>query len=381
MSAESKFEIEIGPPSTFAWEASAPVEGDDRRDIIVLMSGGVDSSVTALLLREAGWRVLGITMITDDNPQCASATPAQAGAAAARALGIAHYVLDVRKAFDSLVLGHFRNLYLQGRTPNPCVGCNAFIKFGAVWDFVEARFGVQHLATGHYVRVDRTGAGGKALLQRAASRARDQSYFLYWVRPERVAFLEFPLGGLDKDRVREIARAHGIPSAETGDSMDFCLFGKGSDYRPYLRQFAPEGDAEGPVLDAEGRELGRHEGVFNYTVGQRKGIPAAGKPLYVTGIHPAKRSITVGPRAEVMRREVRTETTNVFAPERLGEGARLFGKIRSLGEPAPCSVLFVGPSSRAVEFDAPQFAPAPGQHLVLYDEEGRVMAGGMIARV
>lgn len=360
-------------PTGPAWTPA----GEAERSICVLMSGGVDSSVTALLLREAGWRVLGVTMQTTSPGQCSSGDPAELGARAARALGVAHYVLDVREAFDQIVLGPFREQYLRGRTPNPCVGCNAFLKFGQVWDFVERTFGVRHLATGHYARIER--ASGRSCLRRGADPRRDQSYFLYWIPRRRLDFLEFPLGASSKDETRALARAHGLPAAETSDSMDFCVFGRGGDYRDYLIAHDPAARRPGPILDSAGREIGRHEGLFNYTLGQRKGLPATGEPVYVTALDTAANAVRVGPREAVFTRRVQTETANLLLPERVRPGERLFGKIRSMGEPSPCVVAAADEKSLTVDFDNEQFAPAPGQHLALYDEQGRVAGGGVIA--
>lgn len=368
--------LRLEPPSTEPWSG-----GDSERAIIVMMSGGVDSSVTALELKRQGWKVLGITMRMPGEDAAKRGAPEHPAQAVSRELGIRHYMVDVREAYESLVVAPFRDAYLAGRTPNPCVLCNGLIKFGAVWDFIEARFGVRHLATGHYARVLHEAEA--YYLARGADPRRDQSYFLYWIPARRLGFLHFPLSEWDKERTRETARRHGLGVADARDSMDFCVYahlGLKGDYRELLG-IEPVSARPGPVRDTDGNVIGTHAGIHNYTIGQRKGIPvAAGKPLYVTRIDPGDNAITVGDFEDVHARSVYAEIGNILFPGRFRVGERLAGKLRSMGEPSPCVIATLGENRMSVEFDRPQFAPAPGQHLVLYDERGRLVAGGVIVR-
>jgi len=365
-------DVRLFPASFQPW-----TDAGSERAVAVLMSGGVDSSVAALLLKEAGWRVLGITMRIPVAASGGAFGPC-CGAEAAlvcHALGIPHYFLGVEEAFEQRVIAPFRRAYAEGRTPSPCVDCNTHLKFRLVWDFVEETFGVSWLATGHYARVGR--AEGQPYLARAADRGRDQSYFLYGIPRKRLPRLLLPLGSLDKRAVRILAHMGGLDVAEKPDSMELCFAGE-SDYRRALgcggRQW------EGPVLDAAGNVVGRHNGIFNYTLGQRRGVGIAqGRPLYVTGISPRDNTIRVGPRAEIERRAVYAEGVNLLVPQCPAPGDRLYGKIRSCGEPEACTVTDASDTTLAVEFDSPVFAPAPGQHLVLYDGAGRVVGGGCIA--
>jgi len=361
--------IRLDAPTLDPWKPG----GDPNRDVAVLMSGGVDSSVTAKILRDAGWNVLGITMKIPVAEGCAakrSCCGLEAGYVA-RDLGIAHYYLDVRDAFERLIIDPFRRDYEQGRTPSPCVDCNTLLKFGLVWGFIESEFGIRNLATGHYARVVRS---GETYLARAADKSRDQSYFLYGIPRERLAFFHLPLGEMGKDEVRRLAREAKLPVARRQDSMELCFAAEG-DYRAALHAPAEKG----PILDTAGNVIGEHEGITNYTIGQRKGARvAAGKPLYVVGISAEANSITLGTRHEAESRDVSAEDVNVLVPELMRTGETLSGKIRSQGEPARCVLTEADEAHIAVRFDEPQFAPTPGQRLVLYDAESRVVAGGVM---
>ena len=374
-------DIRLQAPTLHRWRAG----GDPSRDIAVLMSGGVDSSVTAMLLRDAGWNVLGITMKIPLAENCdvkRSCCGLEAGYVA-RDLGIAHYYLDVREAFERLVIDPFRRAYAAGRTPSPCVDCNTLFKFGLVWDFIEESFGVTHLATGHYARVAHEDGG--AYLVRGDDHSRDQSYFLYGIPRRRLDRFHLPLGELSKDEVRRLARQAKLPVARRQDSMELCFVAEG-DYRAALGA-AP---SKGPVLDAAGNVIGEHDGIANYTVGQRKGVRvAAGRPLYVVAISAVDNSITLGPRDLIETREVSAEDANVLIPDLMrprswggisnpAPTSGLFGKIRSQGEPMSCEITDAGEGTFSVRFGEPQFAPTPGQRLVLYDCQGRVVAGGVI---
>jgi tRNA-uridine 2-sulfurtransferase len=363
--------IRLDAPTTHAWEPS----GDPDRDIAVLMSGGVDSSVTAMILRDAGWNAVGITMRIPVAEGCGGKRPCcglEAGYVA-RDLDIAHYYLDVRSDFERLVIEPFRRDYARGRTPSPCVDCNTLIKFWLVWNFIESRFGIRHLATGHYARLLRS--DNDVYLARGDDHSRDQSYFLYGIPRNRLPFFHLPLGEMGKESVRRLAREAKLPVARRQDSMELCFAAEG-DYRAVLGAESKPG----PILDIAGAVIGEHEGIVNYTIGQRKGARvAAGKPLYVIRISAGDNSITLGTREQAESRDVLAEEVNVLIPELMRPGEKLRGKIRSQGEPAECEIIEAAESTTAVRFEEPQFAVTPGQRLVLYDAEDRVVSGGVIA--
>ena len=363
--------IKLMEPSFGPWQ---PVK-DRSRQIAVLMSGGVDSSVTAYLLKERGWDVLGVTMKIPVS--CGTNVRGCCGADAAfvcNELSIPHYFVDVTKDFNELIIERFRRSYAKGETPNPCVDCNTLLKFSLLWDFLEEQFGIRYLATGHYARVSQ--AGGRGYLGRAKDKTKDQSYFLYGIESERLGRFLLPLGELTKEQVRSIAGQLNLTVAEKAESMELCFAGEG-DYRAALT--GAEAETEGDITDMQGNKIGRHKGTANYTLGQRKGIGfAGGKPLYVGRIDAQANMIALGTRDEISFRVVRADEVNTLIPAELVETKRVFGKIRSYGEPAPCRITDVQADKMTVEFDEPQFAPCPGQRLVVYNADDNIVAGGTI---
>ncbi len=358
--------IEFSDATTRNWQPGS----EAARDIAVLMSGGVDSSVTAMLLRDAGWNVVGVTLhipIAGGSGQA----PKEA-VEVADSLGLAHYYLDVREAFERLVIEPFRRSYEHGRTPCPCADCNMLFKFGMVWDAIKEHFAVENLATGHYARVLRDGE--QAYLVRGDDHSRDQSYFLYGIQKYRLKHLYLPLGDFGKDEVRQLAAKSGLPVAHRDDSMELC-FASGDDYRTALGLPSETG----PILDMDGKVIGEHKGIANYTIGQRKGIGiAAAMPFHVISIDPINNTITVATREQALSSTVEAHEINILIPEQMSPNSRFCGKIRSQGEPSPCVLTQIGESTMSVRFDQPQFAPTPGQRLVLYDSDSRVVAGGVI---
>jgi len=371
MSSRSPY-IKLLPPSFSAWSPSGP----NSRQIAVLMSGGVDSTVAAHLLREDGWEVLGITMQIP--VWCGRQPRVCCGADAAFAcaeLGISHYYVDVAEAFERLIFEPFHKAYAAGKTPNPCVDCNSLLKFSLVWDFLKDKFGITYLATGHYARVVKS--RGRAHLARAEDKAKDQSYFLYGIGVEKLNRFVLPLGDSTKVRVRSMAKQLNISVADRQESMELC-FAEEGDYRAVLTR--AEADNRGIMTDTRGNKIGTHKGIANYTIGQRQGLGyAAGKPLYVGKIDVETNTIALGTREEVSHRIISAEEVNVLIREQLEPHRKLFGKIRSYGEPRPCTVADMGQADMKVRFEKPQFAPCPGQRLVLYDETDRVVAGGIIS--
>ncbi|MHC4068177.1 MAG: tRNA 2-thiouridine(34) synthase MnmA [Planctomycetota bacterium] len=369
--AADEWKIKLLPPLFLPWEPKKELS----RQIAVLMSGGVDSSVTAHLLAEQGWDVMGITMnipvpCSPNNRSCCGVD----AAFVCNKLGIAHYFVDVTKAFQKLILEPFRKAYAMGQTPNPCVDCNSLLKFSLLWDFLEFEFGVSYLATGHYARIIQT--DGLPRLARAKDKAKDQSYFLYGIAVEELSRILFPLGELAKNDVRSIAEKLGLSVHDKPESMELCFAGEG-DYRQALPQ--DQADSCGDITDMEGNRIGTHKGISNYTLGQRRGIGfAGGKPLYVGKINAEKNTIALGTRGQVSTSTIKASGINVLIPKEFAAKNRVFAKIRSYGDPHPCKIIDIGQDDMTVEFDQPQFAPSPGQKLVLYDSDDNIIAGGTI---
>ena len=365
------YDLRLYEPSFDPFVSDKPAD----KQIAVMMSGGVDSSVTAHLLKEAGYDVVGVTMRIP--VACGVKTRGCCGADAAYVcaqLKVPHYFIDVTDAFNKLVIDAFRQSYSEGRTPNPCVDCNSILKFTLFWDFIVEKLGVENFATGHYAQVLRTDAGAR--LAMAINKAKDQSYFIYGIDREKVEHLYLPLGGLTKQEVRQIASQIQLGVADKAESMELCFAGEG-DYRQALG--LDQADRPGDITDMQGNKIGTHKGVSNYTLGQRRGLGfAAGEPVYVGRIDPKNNIVALGKRDEVTESVICASEINVLVPEEFVVGAKLFGKIRSGGKPSACRIINLENDTLAVEFDEPQFAPCPGQRIVLYNENDHVIAGGTI---
>jgi len=350
--------------------------------VVVAMSGGVDSSVAAALLTEAGFDVVGITLQLYDHGAatrrkgaCCAGQDIHDAARVAEKLGIPHYVLDYESRFRDAVIEDFADAYVRGETPIPCIRCNQTVKFRDL--LATARqLGAEALATGHYVRRVLGAAGPE--LHRAADFARDQSYFLFATTPEQLSFLRFPLGALDKNETRALAQRFDLPVAAKPDSQDICFVPSGS-YADVIAKLRPDAAEPGEVVDEAGRALGRHEGVIHFTVGQRKGLGiAAAEPLYVLRLEPELRRVVVGPHRALGRRRVRIGGMNWLGPAVPLEGVGVQIKLRSTQPPAAARLFLAGGAGEAVLED-PAFGVAPGQACVAYDGT-RVLGGGWIQR-
>jgi tRNA-uridine 2-sulfurtransferase len=351
--------------------------------IVVGMSGGVDSSVTAALLVEQGFEVVGITLqlydhgaATGRQGACCAGRDIYDATRVAEQLGIAHYVLDYESRFRAAVIDDFVDSYRRGETPVPCIRCNQRVKFR---DLLEAArdVGASALATGHYVR--RIAGLNGPELHRARDGTRDQSYFLFATTRAQLDFLRFPLGGLTKDETRAEARRFGLAVADKADSQDICFVPDGS-YARLVERLRPEAGEPGDIVDRGGRVLGRHNGIARFTVGQRKGLGiAAGEPLHVLHIDPVQRRVIVGPRAALTETRLVLGEVNWLVAQAAG-GLAVTAKLRSAQPPVPAS-LYAGadPGEAELVLDAPAGAVAPGQAAVLYDRD-RLLGGGWIRR-
>ncbi len=364
--------------------------------VVLGMSGGVDSSVAAHLLKEQGCDVVGVTMkvwpqdcISRAEDKCCGPSAIADARGVAHALGIPHYVVDESDQFEKLVIDYFSSEYKSGRTPNPCVMCNEKLKFGNLWDKARA-LGAEYIATGHYAIIDRH--AGHAVLRKGRDPRKDQSYFLFSLRQEQLMRALFPLGGMSKPEIRDIARKIGLKVADKVDSQEIC-FVPGNDYKAFLKSHM--GSAEfhpGGIYDKAGNRLAGHEGIEMFTIGQRKGLPGGSpRPLYVIDIDPETASVIVGEAEDLLTAEfeIGNAIWNVAPTECAadsGRGAHALPeafeatvKIRYAHAGAPATVTIGGNHTARVRLHEPQKAVTPGQAAVFYDGD-RVLGGGWICR-
>ncbi|HET7558793.1 MAG TPA: tRNA 2-thiouridine(34) synthase MnmA [Limnochordia bacterium] len=362
-----------------------------RGKVVVAMSGGVDSSVAAALLVEQGFDCIGVTMQLwpDDLPLgergesgCCSLSAVEDARRVAGRLGIPYYVLNFAKDFHEEVIERFVEEYVVGRTPNPCITCNERIKFGLLLTRA-LQLECDYVASGHYARTGFDPERNRYVIAKGADSRKDQSYTLYGLHQEQLARLLTPLGELPKSRVREIARELGLINADKPDSQEIC-FVPDNDYKRFLRDVAKDRLNPGAIVDESGVELGRHEGVAHFTVGQRHGLGIAspdGRPRYVVRLDPERREVVVGPLESVLGSALIAERINWVgrAPMAPGERQRVQCKIRHHIAPAAGWLEALADGRAACFFDEPQRAIAPGQSAVFYDQDDVVAAGGLIA--
>ena len=357
--------------------------------VVAAMSGGVDSTVTAALLKRAGYDVIGVTLQLYDHGAavqkkgaCCAGQDIHDARLAAERMGAPHYVLDYESRFKEAVMEDFADAYLRGETPIPCIRCNQTVKFRDLLQ-IARDLGAEALATGHYVR--RSEGPDRPELHRAADPGRDQSYFLFATTREQLDFLRFPLGGLPKSEVRAVAAELGLKVAAKPDSQDICFVPEGR-YTTIVDRLRPHGAIPGDIVHLDGRVLGRHEGITRYTVGQRRGLNVAlGEPLFVVRLDADRREVIVGPREALLTRSLSLKETNWLGDQPTLEaaaetGVAVLARVRSTRPPSAARLVMEG-GAPAVVFNQPEEGVSPGQACVLYDagRESRVLGGGFIA--
>ncbi len=352
--------------------------------VVVAMSGGVDSSVAAALLVEQGYDVVGVMMrLWAERPalsgaggenRCCTPQAIDDARRVAALLGMPFYLVNYEAEFKACVVDYFVAEYSRGRTPNPCLACNRHIRFGRLLLHAQA-LDATHLATGHYARVDL--AGGRYRLRMGSDPQKDQSYVLYMLGQEDLRRVLFPVGSYTKDQVREIARRWDLPVAGKDESMELC-FVADDDYRRFLRERVPHAVQPGPILDTAGREIGQHQGLPFYTVGQRRGLGiAAPEALYVIRLDVARNALVVGPARELGRRTLVAEEVSYVSGTPPGRPVRVRAKIRYKATLADATWTPLGAGQAQVEFDTPLRDVTPGQAVVAYQDD-MVLGGGMI---
>jgi tRNA-uridine 2-sulfurtransferase len=351
----------------------------ENKKVIVGMSGGVDSSLTAYLLKEQGYEVEGVSILLFDkcSRQAGEKTPCcSAGALmdahkTAEAIGVGHNFIDARDAFTEKVIRPFIEAYSKGMTPNPCILCNRYVKFPSLIRAADER-GIEFIATGHYARVAHDGKSGPLLL-RGVDTGKDQSYVLYSLSKDILGRMVLPLGEKTKNDVRRIARELDMAAANRPESQEIC-FVEEKNYVAFMDNIAAVAAKKGEIIDIEtGKVLGEHNGIHLFTIGQRKRLPAMGKPIYVARIDPLKNIVYTGPAERAMMRDFTVADLNWFV-EPASSSIRAAVKARSMMKDEPATISIINSETARVEYDEPQWAPAPGQGAVFY--EGDIVLGG-----
>lgn len=351
---------------------------------LIAMSGGVDSSVAAYLMKERGYDCLGVTMKLFHNEDagiprghtCCSLDDVEDARSVAYALGIPYHVFNFSERFKEDVIDRFIAAYENGITPNPCIDCNRYLKFDKLYHRAK-ELGYDCVATGHYARIERDAVSGRYLLKRALDREKDQSYVLYALSQEQLARTQFPLGGLTKQETRKIAETQGFVNARKHDSQDIC-FVRGGSYADFIEGYTGRAYPPGNFIDRKGRVLGRHRGIIRYTIGQRKGLGLSlPEPMYVCAVSPSDNTVTLGRESELYSRVLTAKDINLISLSRIENPLRVQAKVRYRQKEQWATVIQIDADTLRVEFDEPQRAVTKGQSVVLYDGD-TVVGGGTI---
>ena len=356
----------------------------EKKKVVVGMSGGVDSSAAAYLLKEQGYDVIGVTMqiwqeteniVQEENGGCCGLSAVDDARRVASMLGIPYYVMNFREEFQKQVIDYFVAEYLRGRTPNPCIACNRYVK----WEALLKRsmdIGADYIATGHYAQIDRL-TNGRYAIKHSVTKTKDQTYALYNLTQDQLQHTLMPVGAYTKEQIRQIAENIGLPIAHKPDSQDICFVPDG-DYASFIEEYRDTRFPEGNFVTADGKVIGRHKGIIHYTVGQRKGLGLAlGYPAFVLEIRPETNEVVIGGYDESLTNTVRAVQLNFMSVEDLAEPKRVWAKIRYNHKGAWCVIEKTGPDEVVCTFDEPQRAVTPGQAVVWYDGE-YVLGGGTI---
>lgn len=348
----------------------------ERKKVVVAMSGGVDSTLTAKLLLEQGYDVYGAMMYQFDGQEGSI----EEARKMAELLGIPFKAIDVKEAYNKFVLSYFIDSYAKGMTPNPCMKCDFMVKFGLFYDAVRKEFDAPYFATGHYARIVYNPERQKYEVRKGIDLAKDQSYMMYYLTQDQLSHIIFPLGRTYKQDTRRISQEKGLPTYNKAESQDICFLTSEKSYVEFLQNHAPEAFRPGDIVDMKGRVLGKHKGIPYYTIGQRKGLGIAARtPLYVVALRPEKNQVVVGSNEDLFRTRLLADEIKFTDGEAPAREFRCQAKIRYGIRVHDCLVTLKDDGRAVVKFDEPQRAVTSGQSVVFYDED-RLIGGGTILR-
>ena len=351
----------------------------NKGKVVIGMSGGVDSSVSAYLLKKAGYEVIGVTMLTHETDNSSDNSAVSDAKNVANILDIAHYVVDYKKEFKDKVVDYFIGEYFDGKTPNPCVACNKYVKWCSITDMAN-QINAEFIATGHYAKVEKHPGTGRYTFKISDSKAKDQTYVLYSLTQEQLGRVLMPIGSYKKEEIRKMAEEIGLNVADKPDSMEICFI-PDNDYTKYIMKNSDKKTVEGSFVDIQGNVLGKHKGIINYTIGQRKGLGIAfGKPMFVCEIRADSNEVILSDNADLFKNVVYADNVNFMAYESIDGVFRGEAKIRYSHQKSGCVVRQISEMEIECIFDEPQRAITPGQSLVIYEGDYVVCGGTIVLR-